>query len=615
MTGKAGDRLPMSIAQMSSDYDVPFLVSISVMKSLRRPGLLLLLVSFVATSGVPFKRPSDARREVENQTQYSIDDNYLNGLQNLFRTTLAKTEKEFIGQTGHLKGFGAGATYPQIWLRDSATAIPVTRYYYPSEYLTSWIEEHLAHQNRDGSLNDWIAGSPKSAFLAGAPHAKDIYRSASSGAIVSADKNTSESDQETSAVDAAYQVFKINGDRKWLAKNIAGQSLIRRLDLSLAYLLKARFDRRHGLIKNAFTADWGDVSPVYDDQRAIYLDAKTPVVAGLYTNVLFYRAASQIGEIYRALGSARRAVHWQKIALTIKDNINKFMWQEQRGFYRLHIPIAGEGFSRFDDSNMFAMGSNGLAALYGVADDTQAARIFSVASERERAFGVSTIAGVLLPPYRVGFFRHPAVREEYYYQNGGQWDWFAGRLLLAEFERGDAGRAAEQLVAIAQKAVANDGLFEWHTRDGKGMGSPNYLGSAGALSGALFQGLLGVYLTSKSLNLRIRLRETNARLSLHQPATHQYVTYVYQYDAASEVVRLTFESNTPSRGNVCVLLPRELKSSRLLVDAAVVPFHDEMVGDDQYMCFASDWHRHVAEFQLSAHQVRANSPAAQPVPR
>ncbi len=569
------------------------------MKLLRRSCLLLLLASFVATSGASFRRPANTERENGSQTQYSIDEKSINALQSLFRTTLAKSEKQFVGQTGQLKGFGAGTTYPQIWLRDSATAIPITRYYYPPEYLTSWIEEHLAHQNRDGSLNDWIAGSPKSAFLAGAPRARDLYQSAPSDAIVSADKNTTEADQETSAVDAAYQVFQINGDRKWLAKYIAGQSLIHRLDQSLAYLLNARFDRRHGLIRNAFTADWGDVSPVYDDQRAIYLDTTTPVVAGLYTNVLFYRAASDLAEMYRALGGTSHAVHWQKTAVTIKDNINRFMWQQHRGFYRLHVVLGSTGYARFDDSNMFAMGSNGLAVLYGVADNAQAARIFDVALERQREFEVSTIAGVLLPPYPAGFFRHPAVREEYYYQNGGQWDWFAGRLLLAEFERGAAGRAAEQLVAIAQKAVTNEGLFEWHTRDGKGMGSPNYLGSAGALGGALFKGLFGVYLTSKSLNLRIRLRETAARLNLYQPATHQYVTYTYQYDAASRIVKLTFESNATGTGSICAVLPLGLKSSRLLLDAAPVSFHDEIVGNDYYMCFSSDWHRHAAEFQLS----------------
>src|SRR5258706_9745501 len=104
-----------------------------------------------------------------------------------------------------------------------------------------------------------------------------------------------------------------------------------------------------------------------------------------------------------------------------------------------------------------------------------------VADGGQLEFGLSTVAGVLLPPYPQGFFKHPAVREEYYYQNGGPWGWVAARFLLAGFERGCSARAYEQLVEIGNKAGTNKRLYEWHTRDGKGMGNSNYAGSAGSL--------------------------------------------------------------------------------------------------------------------------------------
>ena len=246
-----------------------------------------------------------------HRTGYSSGNESLNRLQDFFQLALKTTEKHFQGQQGLVKGFGAGSAYPQIWLRDSATVIPVSRYYYSAEYLTTWLEEHLSYQREDGSLNDWIAAGGESDFLPGAPRAKEVYRARNavgSGTItISADKNTTEADQETSAVDAAYQVFQITGNLKWLSKNIKGHAIVNRLDRSLEYLLKARFDSGHGLLSNAFTADWGDVSPLYSDQRAIYLDDKTPLVAALYTNVLFYRAAGQLHEIYRALGQNKKS--------------------------------------------------------------------------------------------------------------------------------------------------------------------------------------------------------------------------------------------------------------------------------------------------------------------
>lgn len=544
-----------------------------------------------------------------HRTSYSSGDDSLNRLQDFFQLTLKTTEKNFQGQQGLVKGFGAGSAYPQIWLRDSATVIPVSRYYYPAEYLTTWLEEHLSYQREDGSLNDWIASGDVSNFLPGAPRAKEVFRvgnAVGSGTIIiSADKNTTEADQETSAVDAAYQVFQITGDLKWLRKNVKGDPIVNRLDRSLEYLLKARFDSSHGLLSNAFTADWGDVSPLYDDQRAIYLDDKTPLVAGLYTNVLFYRAAGQLREIYRALGQTKRAVYWQKKAAMVKENINKYLWQDDKGFYRVHLVLTPSRVREWrDDSNIFAMGGNGLAVLYSAADDAQSARIFEVAEQRQREFGLSTMAGVLLPPYPRGFFKHPAVSEEYYYQNGGQWDWFAGRFLLAEFERGYSARAYRHLVGIADKAVTNKGLYEWHTRDGKGMGSSDYVGSAGSLAGAVFQGLYGVYLDDKKLNLKIRLRDQPGQVHLYEPATDRYVGYQYRYLEESNTLELTYESNSPGVGKICVLLPKNRQPKELMVDGESKTFRREITGEDTYGCFSTDWKAHRLELKIADSPVR-----------
>ncbi len=543
-------------------------------------------------------KPSNLR------TEYLSSNESLNRLQDFFRLTLRSTEKHFQGQQGLVKGFGAGSAYPQIWIRDSATVIPVSRYYYSTDHLTTWLEEHLSFQREDGSLYDWIAAGGDSNFLQGAPRAKEVYRAgntAGSGKIIiSADKNTTEADQETSAVDAAYQIFQITGDLKWLRKRIKGDQIVDRLDRSLEYLLKARFDSSHGLLSNAFTADWGDVSPLYDDQRAIYLDDKTPLVVGLYTNVLFNRAAGQLQEIYRSLGQTRRTAYWQKQAAMIKKNINQYLWQEDKGFYRAHLlltPSLAKGPE--DDSNIFAMGGNGLAVLYSVADDAQSARIFEVAARRQREFGLSTVAGVLLPPYPQGFFKHPAVREEYYYQNGGQWDWFAARFLLAEFERGCSARAYEQLVEIGNKAVTNKGLYEWHTRDGKGMGSSNYAGSAGSLAGAIFQGLYGVYLKDKTLNLKIRLRDQSGQLQLYEPATEQYVSYKYRYLEESKRLKLTYESNSRGVGKICLLLPKNLQPGELVVDGERKTIKTERTGEDTYGCFSTTWKAHQLELKIA----------------
>lgn len=540
-----------------------------------------------------------------HQVAYVLSDPNLNRLQEFLHLVLEANKKEFAGQGSVVRGFGAGSSYPQIWLRDSATIIPVARYYYPREYLTSWLEEHLNYQQTDGQLYDWIASGAAVNFVGGAPLAREVYRSARRKVAdkiitISADKNTTEADQESSAVDAAYQVFKITGDRDWLNKTIRGQSLIERLNLALNYLLTKRFDPRYGLITNAFTADWGDVSPVYPDQRAIYLDEKTPTVAGLYTNALFYRAAKQMEDLNSVVANKTMAELWKSKAELIKENMNKNLWQEDKGFYRIHLLLQPKALSvPPDDSDIFAMGGNALAVLNGVADDRQARRIFDVAAQRQRNFGVSTNAGVLLPPYPAGFFKHPATSEEYVYQNGGQWDWWAGRFLLAEFERGYSQRAYQQVLEIAKKAVDNDGLYEWHTITGEGKGSRNYAGSAGVLGGAIFQGLFGVYLSQDSLTLRIRLAYQSGQIHLYEPATDRYVDYQHCYDKVANLITVRYASNFPNAGRIHILIPNNQRAGELTFDGNKTDFATEVIGEDTYVILDTDWKSHQLQVRLT----------------
>jgi hypothetical protein len=530
-------------------------------------------------------------------TGYTVGDEALEALQSQFRPTLEANRKELLGRTGEVKGFGAGTLYPQIWLRDSATLIPATRYFYPREYLTSWIEEHLAHQRANGELYDWIAAGDPSQFTASAPHARQVDRL---GPVpLSADKNTTAADQESSAVHAAAQVFALTGDREWLAKEIEGRPLVERLDAALGYVLGNRFSDAYGLVTSAFTADWGDVSPAYSDQRVIYLDERTPLVVGLYANALFAQAADELGEMWRALGRSERARYWSEQAARIRVNLNHFLWQESRGFYRLHLLLPGPGEPvAYDDGDTFALGGHALALLSGTAAAGQAERIFAAAEDRRRLLRVPTIAGVLLPPYPRGFFMHPIQREEYTYQNGGQWDWWAGRFLLARFERGQAGPALTDLREIAKRVRDSGGLYEWYTREGKGKGSARYAGSAGALAGAVFQGLFGLDSRAEGLGITVRLGTESGAVRTYEPILNRHIAYRYDYDPRTGWAHLRFESNAPGTGRLEVRLPEGGTAVRVLEDGSSVSFEPRTVDQDRFIALTTDWRPHELEVHL-----------------
>jgi hypothetical protein len=530
-----------------------------------------------------------------NTSGYRSPNQYLYRMQGFFRPTLESNRKSFSGRSGAVEGFGAGEAYPQIWLRDSATLVPVSRFYYPAGHLTSWLEEHLSHQRTDGQLYDWIARGPASHFAAYAPRAKEIFASGEN--VLSADKNTVEADQETSAVIAIYEIFLALGDRTWLSKEIEGARLIDRLAAGLEYLDRDRIDPQSSLISSGFSADWGDVSPVYPNARAVYLDEKTPRVVGLYTNCLFYEASLRLADLYDVLGETVTASSWRERAAQVKEGINAYLWHEDKGFYSMHRVLTPELTAGWvDDADIFAMGSNGLAALYGIADDDRTRRIFDRAEERRREMSVSTVSGSLLPAYPAGFFVHPLMQEPYSYQNGGQWDWFGGRFVLAEFERGFSERAHRHLLEIARKVTRNRGFHEWQTRDGRGRGSSRYAGSAGALGAASFRGLFGIYLSAGTLDLTIRLGERSGEIQLHQPSTRDFVRYRYRYQDGE--IQLRFDASAEAEGRLRLLLPDGTSAATVWIDGEEKAHTTRTVGEDRFIEVATDWGPHELRVQL-----------------
>ncbi len=435
------------------------------------------------------------------------------------RATLDRNKTAFRGQIGLVRGFAAGTAYPQIWLRDAATIIPASRLLYPLPYLRSGLLEHLAIQKANGELQDWLAPDGR------------------------ADKNTTETDQETSAVHIAAQITDLVGPA-WLGQPVRGASVLSRLERALQFVWDERRDPRTGLIMGAHTVDWGDVEMEEPDQRAIYAGPGTHWTADTYDQAQFHRAAQALGRMLRLQGKGSSASLWEARAHDIRRRTDQHLWQEARGYYRVHIHLTPLEHG-FDESSMFAMGGNVEAIDAGLASPRQIRRILAAALAKQKEFGMSTISGVLLPPYAKGVFKHPMVDDPYEYQNGGQWDWFGGKLVLALFRDGGRGQGETALLEIARKAIANDGLFEWDDPKGRGRGSPTYSGSAGSLTRAIVEGYYGLEASADGLRIEPRLGARAGAIHLYFPSNGRYAAYRYRFDSAAARIDLAWASDGP----------------------------------------------------------------------
>ena len=514
----------------------------------------------------------------------------VNELYQLIRVTLEQNEVNFKGKTGTVYGFSAGKDYPQIWLRDANTIVSGARYFYEEAYLLSWLKEHLFYQKENGALYDWIDSRGKT------------------------DKNTTETDQESSAVQAAYQAYEVLGSQ-WLEKKLKGERIIDRLEMALEYVLLNRFDERRELLTGAHTADWGDVDVVDQDQEAVYVDEHTKWTADIYDQAMFFKACMELAEMREALGEKQKTGDWRGIALSLRKSTHQRLWQEEKGFYRIHIHLSSYAHE-FDEGDMFAMGGNAVAVISGLADLGQAQQIIEAALKRQKQYGISTISGTLLPPYPENTFKHGLMDQPYEYQNGAQWDWFGGRLVYSMFENGFSAQAQDKLIEVIEKNLNNRGFFEWDTREGTGRGSDLFCGSAGVMAQAVIEGYFGVKLSEQSFSLEPRLGKESGHIRVVFPASDLSAEYDYQYDEKNFRIAVKYKSNFPDRGLMRILIPQkqgeqtrgpQKQDLKVNLDGKSIDFELKRVNSDVYVEFPTNFNDHeVVVIILKAVKLRKN---------
>jgi hypothetical protein len=482
----------------------------------------------------------------------------------LIRLTLENNEVEYQGKSSRVSGFSPGTNYPQIWLRDANTILPASRFLYGRPFLSSWIEEHLRYQTSSGSLQDWI-------------DARGIT-----------DKNTTETDQETSAVQAAYQVYGLLGS-DWLQTDIQGKAILDRLELALRFVWETRLSPETGLITGAHTADWGDVDLVDADQQAVYVDERTIWTTDIYDQSMFYLACLNLSEMLEAVGAGDRSAAWKEKAQVLKQRTNDLLWQPGRGFYRVHHHLSDLRHD-FDEDNIFAMGGNTMAVLAGLAAPHKTESIIQTALTRQPEYKVSTISGTLLPPYPAGTFAHPLLDDPYEYQNGAQWDWFGAKLIYAMFEYGFSRPARIKLLEVMRKNLVNRGFYEWENLGGAGVGSDLFCGSAGSLARAVIEGYFGIKPIQTSFALEPKLAGDSARIHLYQPAGDSFIAYTYSFNPDKQNITFRYNSNVPILGRIRILSPWEQVPETLsvIVSDRTIPFDIERKAEDLYIVFRSD---------------------------
>lgn len=369
--------------------------------------------------------------------------------------------------------FSAGTSYSEIWIRDFNTFLKGSLQVRPKEEVKNALLMFFKIQGQDGNIVDGVVEATK------ATGGYD-YRHSDLLPGWAAHKNTVETDQESSLVQAVKKYIEVTNDRSILTEVIGGKSVLQRMEDAFSYIRKERWSVKHGLVTGATTVDWGDVQP--ETGWGVSINDKTKMAIDIYDNAMYVIAIHDF--LAMAPKGYKTVENWKNVADDIKKNVRIHLWMKDAQKYRPHLYLNGSPFSKnFDEDKILYTGGSICAILADFNTPAEVAAInkqIVAAAKKEKH---ATIGITVYPPYPVEEFPNmPA----YQYQNGGDWTWFGGRMMPALMNYGMVNEAYQELLPMVDRTIAKKGFFEWYdVRNGEPKGSGEFRGEAGVLYDAI----------------------------------------------------------------------------------------------------------------------------------
>ena len=372
-----------------------------------------------------------------------------------------------------LNDFNAGTSYGEIWIRDYNTFINGSLRVHTEDEVKERLLLFFRIQGEDGNVPDGAIKSDKANV-----GYKYIYSKLAPG--WAAHKNTVETDQESSLIQAVTKYIQATGDREILAEKVGDQAVVSRMDAALQYVLKDRWSERYGLVIGATTVDWGDMQA--QQGWGVAINDKTKWAISIYDNAMFLMAINDFISI--APKDYRSKVNWQETASALKKNIRKYLWDAKAQKYVPHIYLNGRPFTNdFDENKILYTGGTACAILAGLNSKREIVNINRQFLDAAAKEPYATIGMTVYPPYPLAAF--PNV-PPYTYQNGGDWTWFGARMVQALVANGFAEQGYAEISPMIDRVLKNDGFYEWYdVKTGAAEGSGDFRGSAGVLHDAI----------------------------------------------------------------------------------------------------------------------------------
>ena len=372
-----------------------------------------------------------------------------------------------------LHGFSAGTSYNEVWIRDLNTFIAGSLKVHPKEEVQDMLLLFFKSQGDDGNIVDGLVESARA-------NIGYKYRYSKLLPGWAAHKNTVETDQESSLIQAVKKYVDLTGDTAFLSKNVGGNTVFGRMEAALNYILRDRWSAKYGLVIGATTIDWGDVQP--ENGWGVAINDHTKWAIDIYDNAMFGIAINDFLKLRPHNHPISR--DWEKLAQNLRTSVRKYLWDAAAKKYKPHIYIDDSPFpASLNESAILYSGGSICAILAGFNSRSEVYEINRQLVNAASKEKFATIGMTVYPPYPADAFpnMHP-----YLYQNGGDWTWFGGRMISALLSYGYAADACKELDPMIERVISHHGFFEWYdVRTGEPKGSGDFRGEAGVLYDAI----------------------------------------------------------------------------------------------------------------------------------
>lgn len=372
------------------------------------------------------------------------------------------------------QGFNAGSGYSQIWARDMNTFIEVACEETNQTDIRNAILLFFALQQPNDEMIDGYVLKPDFTWYDNHPY----YADAAPDHV--GFKNTVETDQESSLIQIVGKYIRKTGDTSILREDVAGRTVLERMDDMVDYLMRERYSDQYGLLFGAMTADWGDVQP--NDDFGCDMNELSSRAIDVYDNAMFLIALDYLQEM---TDDASLLKKWKGIREQIAQNVRKYLWDAERKKFIPHLYIDPSPIpAGYDENQIHYHGGTAVAIEAGLLSKEEIAVVNAQMLENVRLSGMPSIGLTLYPTYPEGFFRG-GMAKPYVYQNGGDWTWFGGRMIQQLVANGFVEEAYDEIRPMIDRVIKNQGFFEWYGMGGVPSGSGHFKGSAGVLAKAI----------------------------------------------------------------------------------------------------------------------------------